>query len=102
MHLFEVREREDLLLRVAEDGLDGGIHALEVPVEVRDPDEIGGECEDAVELALRSRPPCRVHPEQADERSQRETAHEDDPRHYGGCALYRARGTGTSNRCPAP
>jgi hypothetical protein len=91
MDELEVWPREELLLRVAEDLLDGRIDALEVSVEVRDGDQVRSEREDAVELVLRLGSPRRVDCERTRKGGEHETGGEDDPRQYGRGAPDRAQ-----------
>ena len=80
MHEVDVRAREELLLRVAENLLGGRVHAREPSVEVGDRDQVLRQGEDAVELLLRSGSSRRVEPERTAEGDDEEAAGEDDPR----------------------
>ena len=79
MDEVEVRPREELFLRVAEDLLGGRVDAREMPVEVGDRDQVGRQGEDAVELVLRPGSPRRVDSERAGEGGEDEAGGEDDP-----------------------
>ena len=78
MNTIEVGLRQELVPRVAENVLDGGIDAREVAVEVRDRDQVAREIEDAVDLRLRLRSSPGDDAQPCGEEAEDEPRGEDD------------------------
>jgi hypothetical protein len=79
MDEVDIRAREELFLRVAENLPGGRVYTREPSVEVGNRDQILGHGEDAVELFLRSGSPRRVERERTAEGDDEESAGEDEP-----------------------
>src|SRR6185503_16364463 len=89
MYELDVGPRAEVFAGVAQGSLECRVHALEVPVEAGDGDQVGGEGEDPVELGLGAGSPPGVESERSREPGKDEPRGEDDPRQSLGGPLER-------------